>query len=28
VRTEKDTGGVILLNCYDIEQELHLVPSI
>jgi DNA-binding transcriptional MerR regulator len=28
VRTEKDPGGAMLLNCYDIEQELHLVPSI
>ena len=28
VRTEKAEGGVVLLNGYDIEQELHLVPSI
>ena len=28
VRTEKATGGVMLLNCYDIEQELQLVPSL
>ena len=26
VRTEGDT--VILVNCNDIEQELHLVPSL
>lgn len=26
VRTEGD--GVILVNCNDLEQELHLVPSI
>jgi DNA-binding transcriptional MerR regulator len=28
VRTEKDRDGMILLNGDDIEQELHLVPSV
>ncbi len=28
VRTERDTVGMVLLNGYDIEQELHLVPTI
>jgi len=28
VRTENGAGGVMLLNGYDIEQELHLVPSL
>ena len=28
VRTEENSDGLILLNGNDIEQELHLVPSV
>ena len=28
IRTDEHKGEATLLNCHDIEQELHLIPSL